>query len=110
MGQLEDISAFVRIVEAGSISRAAAQLGVAKSAISRRLAELERRLGIQLLQRTTRQSSLTEAGRSYYRRALQILADVSELNAATSNTKEQLEGGPRYFHGRRRCPRCRSGS
>ena len=92
MGQLEDISAFVRIVEAGSISRAAAQLGVAKSAISRRLAELEQRLGVQLLQRTTRQSSLTEAGRSYYRRALQILADVSELNAATSNTKEQLEG------------------
>ncbi len=92
MGQLEDMSAFVRIIESGSISLAANQLGVAKSAVSRRLAELEERLGVQLLQRTTRQSSLTEAGRSYYQRALQILADVSELNAATSNTKTQLEG------------------
>ena len=92
MGQLEDMSAFVRIVESGSISLAANQLGVAKSAVSRRLTELEERLGVQLLQRTTRQSSLTEAGRSYYQRALQILADVSELNAATSNTKAQLEG------------------
>ncbi len=92
MGQLEDMSAFVRIIESGSISLAANQLGVAKSAVSRRLAELEERLGVQLLQRTTRQSSLTEAGRSYYQRALQILADVSELNAATSNTKAQLEG------------------
>jgi len=92
MGQLEDMSAFVRIVEAGSISRAALQLGVAKSAVSRRLVELEERLGVHLIQRTTRKSSLTEVGRSYYQRALQVLADVNELNAATSNTKVQLAG------------------
>lgn len=93
MGQLEDMDVFVRIVDAGGISRAADQLGVAKSAISRRLVELERRLGAQLLLRTTRQSSLTEAGQSYYRRALQILADVSELDAETSSQQVALRGG-----------------
>ena len=92
MGQLEDMDVFVRIVDAGGISRAADQLGVAKSAVSRRLVELEGRLGAQLLNRTTRQSSLTEAGRSYYERALRIIADVSELNADTSNKQMALQG------------------
>ena len=92
MGQMEDMSAFVRIVEAGTISRAAEQLGVAKSAVSRRLVDLENRMNVQLLNRTTRKSSLTEAGRSYYQRARQILADVSELHASTSNAKATLEG------------------
>ncbi len=92
MGQFEDMDVFVRIVDAGGISRAAGQLGVAKSAVSRRLAELEGRLGVRLLNRTTRQSSLSEAGRAYYQRALQILADVSELNAATADSQCALEG------------------
>jgi len=92
MGQFEDMSTFTRIVEAGSISRAAEQLGLAKSAVSRRLTDLEARLEVQLIQRTTRKSSLTEAGQSYYRRALQILGDVSELNAITSSTKVVLKG------------------
>ena len=58
MGQLEDINTFVHIVDAGTISGAANQLNIAKSAISRRLVDLEKRLGVQLLNRTTRQSSL----------------------------------------------------
>jgi len=93
MGQFEDMGTFVRIIEAGSISRAAEQLGVAKSAVSRRLVDLEGRLGVQLLNRTTRKSSLTEVGQSYYQHALQILDDVNELNATTSNSKAALEGG-----------------
>jgi DNA-binding transcriptional LysR family regulator len=59
MGQFEYMGTFVRIVEAGSISRADDQLGIAKSAVSRRLVELEGRLGVQLLSRTTRKSNLT---------------------------------------------------
>ena len=58
MGQFEDMDVFVRIVDAGGIGKAADQLRVAKSAVSRRLAELERRLSVQLMNRTTRQSSL----------------------------------------------------
>ncbi|NOZ67380.1 MAG: LysR family transcriptional regulator [Alphaproteobacteria bacterium] len=92
MGQFEDMDAFVRIVDAGSISRAANQLGVVKSAISRRLTDLETRLGVQLLSRTTRRSSLTEAGHIYYNRAVQILGDVADINASTSNTKAALNG------------------
>ncbi len=92
MGQLEDMEAFVRIIDAGSISQAANQLGVVKSAISRRLVDLEVRLGVQLLNRTTRKSHLTEAGKQYYDRSVQILADVAEINAITSNTKAALNG------------------
>lgn len=93
MGQLENISTFVRIVEAGGISKAAEQLNIAKSAISRRLVDLESSVGVQLLNRSTRRSSLTEAGQSYYERALQILADVNELNAIASSAKAKLQGG-----------------
>ncbi len=92
MGQLEDIQLFIRIVEAGSISRAAEQLNIAKSAVSRRLQELENHLGVRLLNRTTRTSSLTENGQNYYERAVRIIDDVSELNALTIDANTALEG------------------
>lgn len=92
MGQLEDMSVFIRVVDAGGISRAAEQLGLAKSAVSRRLADLETRLGVKLLNRTTRKSSLTEAGQSYYERAIKIIDDVVELNTLTTDSNTALEG------------------
>lgn len=92
MGQLEDMNMFIRIVEAGGISRAAEQLNLAKSAVSRRLVELEARLGVKLLNRTTRKSSLTEVGQDYYERALRIVDDVTELNALTTDSNSTLEG------------------
>lgn len=92
MGQLEDMNIFIRIVEAGGISRAADQLGLAKSAVSRRLADLETRLGVRLLNRTTRKSSLTEIGQSYYHRAIKVVDDVAELNAITTDANTSLEG------------------
>ncbi len=92
MGQLEDMNAFIRIVEAGGISRAAEQMDIAKSAISRRLVDLETRLGVRLLNRTTRTSSLTEAGQSYYERALKVIDDVAELNGIVADSDRDLEG------------------
>ena len=92
MGQLEDMNAFIRVVEAGGISRAAEQMDIAKSAISRRLADLETRLGVRLLNRTTRTSSLTEAGQSYYERAVKVVDDVAELNTITADSNCALEG------------------
>jgi len=92
MAQLEEMLSFVRVVEAGSISKAAEQLGMAKSGVSRRLVALESRLGVRLLNRTTRRSSLTGAGRTFYRGAVKLLGDVSELNAATADTDAGLEG------------------
>ena len=92
MGQLEDMTMFVRIVEAGSITKAAEQLDVAKSAVSRRLKDLESRLGNQLISRTTRQSNLTEAGEHYYRQANNILSEVDALNEQTSGAPTRIEG------------------
>jgi DNA-binding transcriptional LysR family regulator len=92
MSQFEEMRNFVRVVESGSISKAAEQLGMAKSGVSRRLTELEARLGVRLLNRTTRRSSLTEAGRAYYAGAVKLLTDVSELDAATADTDATLEG------------------
>ncbi len=92
MGQLEDMKIFIRIVESGGISRAADQLGFAKSAVSRRLADMETRLGARLLNRTTRTSSLTEIGQRFYNRALTIVDDVAELNALTTDANTSLEG------------------
>jgi DNA-binding transcriptional LysR family regulator len=92
MAQFEEMQNFVRVVEAGSISKAAEQLGIAKSGVSRRLVDLETRLGVRLLNRTTRRSSLTEAGQAYYQRATRIICDVVELDASTSDTEASLVG------------------
>ena len=92
MGQLEDIQTFVRVVEAGGIGRAAEQLGIAKSAVSRRLNALEDRLSRRLINRTTRTSSLTEAGSDYYRQALKLLDQVNEMNASSTNDATNLNG------------------
>ena len=92
MGQFEDMSMFIRVVEAGSITKAAEQLNIAKSAVSRRLKDLEMRLGNQLISRTTRQSNLTEAGEQYYQRACSILNEVDALNEQTSGSPTRIEG------------------
>ncbi|OUR77089.1 hypothetical protein A9Q83_12800 [Alphaproteobacteria bacterium 46_93_T64] len=92
MGQFEDMALFVKIVESGSITATANQLNLAKSAISRRLSELEGRLGVQLLTRTTRRSSLTEAGQMFYNQAQKILSDTEEMVASVSIAKSELSG------------------
>lgn len=92
MNAYEEMQNFVRVVEAGSISKAAEQLGLAKSGVSRRLAELEKRLGVLLLTRTTRRSSLTEAGRTYYEGAVRLLSDVAELDTLVADSDASLEG------------------
>ncbi|MBO2584274.1 LysR family transcriptional regulator [Shewanella algae] len=66
MDHFNALPVFVAVVESGSFSAAAKQLGSSKSAISKRISQLETRLGVQLLYRTTRSLSLTEAGERYY--------------------------------------------
>jgi DNA-binding transcriptional LysR family regulator len=83
---------FVAVVEAGSISAAAERLNLAKSAASRRLAELEAHLGVSLIQRTTRRLNLTDSGRAYYARCVAILADVEEAESALSQAQGALKG------------------
>jgi DNA-binding transcriptional LysR family regulator len=92
MDRFADMQMFVKVVEAASISGGADRLDIAKSAVSRRLAELESRLGVQLLQRTTRRLNLTESGRAYYERCVRILADVEEAELEVSTAHGALSG------------------
>ncbi|MCW9047573.1 MAG: LysR family transcriptional regulator [Gammaproteobacteria bacterium] len=92
MNRFENMHTFIRVVEAGSISGAADRLNVAKSAVSRRLKELEKHLGVQLFHRTTRHMNLTDTGRAFYQRVVRILDDVLEAEIATSQAHETLKG------------------
>jgi DNA-binding transcriptional LysR family regulator len=92
VNRFESMESFIRVVEAGSITGAADRLGVAKSAVSRRLKELEGHLGVELFHRTTRQMNLTETGRDYYHQSVRILEDVLEAELATSKAHGTLKG------------------
>ena len=102
MGQLEDLRSFLQIAELGSIGKAAEQAGVAKSAMSRKLRLLEERMQTALITRTTRQWSLTEAGREYYERGIRLLSAFDEFEAGVRNDSLALRGEiklsvPLYF-------------
>ena len=92
MDRFENMSTFIRVVETGSISGAADRLGVAKSAVSRRLKELEEHLGVELFHRTTRRMNLTDTGRAFYHQCVRILEDVLEAELATSEAHGTLKG------------------
>ncbi|GHB32891.1 LysR family transcriptional regulator [Pseudovibrio japonicus] len=92
MGQLEDFRMFALIVEQESISKAADHMGIAKSAVSRRLSLLEDQLGTALIQRTTRQWQITEAGRLLYERTQQVMVDVDDIFADLSAQKHDEHG------------------
>lgn len=92
MNRFEEFETFVRVVEAGSLTAAADQMGIAKSAVSRRLKELETRLGVQLMTRTTRQLTLTDSGNALYERALRLLADWKETEGEIRSAETALSG------------------
>jgi DNA-binding transcriptional LysR family regulator len=83
---------FVAAADAGSFSGAARQLGVSVAHVSRQVAELERGLGIQLVQRTTRRSVLTDAGREFYQRCRLLLDGFNEAREAIRSGGEALQG------------------
>ena len=88
---LNDALAFIRVVEAGSFTRAAKTMGLPTSTVSRRVSRLEEQLGVRLLARTTRKQSLTDAGRIYYDRSSAALAELGNAEAFIAN----LKGAPR---------------
>jgi DNA-binding transcriptional LysR family regulator len=92
MSHFEEIKAFTQIVEAGSITAAAERLSLAKSAVSRRLSELEERLGVELFHRTTRKMILTDSVQGFYERSSRILADLEEAENAVSQAHQELSG------------------
>ncbi|VAW90600.1 Transcriptional regulator, LysR family [hydrothermal vent metagenome] len=92
MLKTEELQAFVKIVDASTITAAAERLGLAKSAVSRRLSELEDELGVELFHRTTRKLTLTDSGRGFYQRSIRILADLDEAQNAVSQAHHELSG------------------
>ena len=89
MDRFNEMRVFVAIVERGSFIGAADDLGLSKAAVSRLLADLERRLGVRLLNRTTRRLSFTGEGETFYQRSKTLLADVEEAEAEiTAQTGE----------------------
>ena len=91
MDRLSDIAVFVRTVEQGSFTAAAESLGLSKAAVSKYVGRLEDRLGVRLMNRTTRKLTLTEAGELLFRGASPALADL----AAAEDGVQELAGKPR---------------
>ena len=75
------MAAFVRVVECGGFARAASELGMSASAISKLVSRLETRLGVALLKRSTRKLALTQEGARFHERALSILAEIEEAES-----------------------------
>ncbi|TRY31299.1 LysR family transcriptional regulator [Aliiglaciecola sp. M165] len=92
MNQLEEMRIFVTLVECKSASKAAEKLGLANSAVSRRMKDLESRLGVQLMQRTTRRMHITEDGETYFQRCKRILEDIEETESLISSSAQRLQG------------------
>ncbi len=92
MSKIEDLETFVAVVDSGSFTRAADRLGIARSAVSRRISGLEERLGVSLLTRTTRRISLTDTGRGFFERGTRILADLEEAESAAAQSHGELRG------------------
>ena len=92
MDKLRAMQVFVQIVEVGSLTGAAAVLGMSGPAVVRSLAALERAIGVRLLQRTTRRSSLTDEGREYYERCKRVLAEVDEAETSMSARRSEPHG------------------
>ena len=92
MNRYEELQAFVAVIDYRGFGNAGDKLGIAKSMVSRRVSELEKRLGVQLLQRTTRRQSLTEAGAEFYRRATQLIADMNEAEQFVADAQCAISG------------------
>ncbi|EGT4374045.1 DNA-binding transcriptional regulator YafC [Cronobacter malonaticus] len=88
----DELIIFVAVVESGSFSRAAEQLNLANSAVSRAVKKLEMKLGVSLLNRTTRQLSLTEEGERYFRRIQQVLQEMAAAETELMESRQTPRG------------------
>jgi DNA-binding transcriptional LysR family regulator len=90
MDLLDKMATFVRVIEAGSFSAAAKQLRISPGAVSRQMATLEADVRAELILRSTRRMTITEAGRRYYERCLRILREVDEARGIGRG--DQIDG------------------
>lgn len=95
--RFEDLRTFVTVVQSRSFAAAARRLGVVKSAVSRRVQELEERLGAHLINRSTRNLSLTDTGRMFFEKATELLAGLEEAEWAASLGANETVGSLRII-------------
>ena len=89
---LNELLVFTRVVQSGSFTAAAKQLDMPKSSVSRKVSELKDRIGARLLQRTTRQLGLTDAGRIYFEYSARIVAQIEEADQAVNRMQSTPRG------------------
>jgi DNA-binding transcriptional LysR family regulator len=92
MSRWEGFEELVKVVDEGSFSAAARTMGVSKGHVSQRISQLEDRLGVRLLHRTTRKLSLTELGNLYYQRCKQVTEDLDEIEQSVSEYQRRATG------------------
>ena len=92
MDKFQEMLAFTSVVEAGSFVRASDSLAMSKAAVSRQIADLETRLGVRLLHRTTRKLSLTQEGEVFYARCRELLGGLEEAEAEVTARSGQAVG------------------
>jgi DNA-binding transcriptional LysR family regulator len=96
---LNEILVFTRVVQAGSFIAASARLGIPKSTVSRKVADLEQRLNARLLQRTTRKLSLTDAGRAYFDQCARIVSEIEDAERTVTSLQNTPRGPLRVTAG-----------
>ena len=92
MQDLNDMLYFAEVVDRGGFAAAGRALGIPKSRLSRRVAELEARLGVRLMQRTTRKLSLTEAGERYHRHCAAMRDEAAAAAEAVAQAQRRTSG------------------
>src|SRR5882672_3019105 len=97
MDRLTSLTAFVRVVDSGGFSAAGRRLNMSTTMVSNHVQALEDRLGARLLNRTTRKVSLTEVGRAYYDRCVQILADIEQADDIAGALQSTPRGTLRIY-------------
>jgi LysR family transcriptional regulator for bpeEF and oprC len=90
--ETSELTAFVKVVQSGSFTRAAESMGTQKAYLSRVVTQLEQKLGVRLLERTTRSLSLTEAGREIFERAVGILGAMEDVERVAQQTLAEPRG------------------
>ncbi|MEQ5775452.1 MULTISPECIES: LysR family transcriptional regulator [unclassified Thalassospira] len=92
MSSDSDLGFFVLLARKGNLSAAALELNLSPPAVSKRLAKLEDRLGVRLMNRTTRRISLTSEGEAYFQSAIKIMRDIEELEQRVATARENPKG------------------
>src|SRR5688572_27462017 len=92
MDQIQAMRIFVRVVEAGTFTRAADSLALPKGTVTKQIQALESRLRVKLLNRTTRRVTVTPDGAAYYERTARLLNDLDDIEASMSNAQANPSG------------------